>query len=235
MGRGVPQRTQLRSPGGLATPHAGLVQRLGGRFRLGRGAFALNEKAAIHAGHGPFEQIGAAGGTLGRRRGRCRHRRGRNARTVAARGAAGRDRCNLDPLRTGSRRGYSKGLLAGRVGALDSLARGAVGYLRLFAAMRTTNNLWHGALTLRPSRKRKRRSGVGPRLRFRLRRFTFSFGPSRKRKRRSGVGPRLRFRLRRFTFSFGPSRKRKRRSGVGPRLRFRLRRFTFSFGPSRKR
>src|SRR5947208_219965 len=30
MGSGLPQRWQLRSPGGLATPHAGLVQRLGG-------------------------------------------------------------------------------------------------------------------------------------------------------------------------------------------------------------
>src|SRR5581483_3174999 len=30
MGRGEPQRAQLRSPGGLATPQAGLVHRLGG-------------------------------------------------------------------------------------------------------------------------------------------------------------------------------------------------------------
>src|ERR1022692_4169449 len=30
MGSGLPQRWQLRSPGGLATPHAGLAQRLGG-------------------------------------------------------------------------------------------------------------------------------------------------------------------------------------------------------------
>src|SRR5260370_572388 len=30
MGRGLPQRWQLRSPGGLATPQAGLAQRLGG-------------------------------------------------------------------------------------------------------------------------------------------------------------------------------------------------------------
>ena len=30
VGRGLPQRWQLRSPGGLATPQAGLVQRLGG-------------------------------------------------------------------------------------------------------------------------------------------------------------------------------------------------------------
>src|SRR5262245_50648526 len=30
MGSGLPQRTQLRSPGKLATPHAGLAQRFGG-------------------------------------------------------------------------------------------------------------------------------------------------------------------------------------------------------------
>src|SRR5580692_158931 len=30
MGKGLPQRWQLRSPGGLATPQAGLAQRLGG-------------------------------------------------------------------------------------------------------------------------------------------------------------------------------------------------------------
>src|ERR1019366_1571430 len=30
MGSGLPQRWQLRSPGGLATPQAGLAQRLGG-------------------------------------------------------------------------------------------------------------------------------------------------------------------------------------------------------------
>src|SRR5580765_7472111 len=30
MGSGLPQRWQLRSPGGLATPHAGLAHRLGG-------------------------------------------------------------------------------------------------------------------------------------------------------------------------------------------------------------
>ena len=37
VGSGVPQRWQLRSPGGLATPQAGLVQRLGGALRLGGG------------------------------------------------------------------------------------------------------------------------------------------------------------------------------------------------------
>src|SRR5262245_44720759 len=30
MGSGLPQRWQLRSPGGLATPHAGLAHKLGG-------------------------------------------------------------------------------------------------------------------------------------------------------------------------------------------------------------
>src|SRR5438128_6295946 len=30
MGSGLPQRWQLRSPGGLATPHAGLAHRFGG-------------------------------------------------------------------------------------------------------------------------------------------------------------------------------------------------------------
>src|ERR1700722_9195573 len=50
MGSGLPQRWQLRSPGGLATPHAGLAQRLGGPSGSAAAPSACNMKPqSMHA------------------------------------------------------------------------------------------------------------------------------------------------------------------------------------------
>src|SRR4051794_16239650 len=77
-GRGVLQRTQLRSPGGLATPHAGLVHMLGGvsgsavllspwsRKPQSMQAMAPSSSLAPHEGHvvAPGPGAGGMGGKL---------------------------------------------------------------------------------------------------------------------------------------------------------------------------
>ena len=127
MGSGLPQRWQLRSPGGLATPHAGLAQRLGGPSGSAGSGVGLQHEPAVHAGDGPFVQGRAARRTLGG----CG-----SLRAVA--GIAERDRRQWS-LTTKSRRRAARGgrrdlkrLFASRT--LHALARGVVRHLHRFAA-----------------------------------------------------------------------------------------------------